>query len=281
MKLLKKYPSLLNWLKPKLSIEILKCLSLENKQSELLIGSVLKTFAKKEVLNLLNSVEMALEGGYRIICPLNPSYPYSLSYNFLYPTPLLVKGVLYPNKKTISVVGSRNCSQLSKKWMSTEFKKFIKSKDNLVIASGGAYGIDQFAHSLSIQSEIPTYCILPTGINNIYPSNLIPLCEQIIETKGAVVSPFPPDFPVYKSNFHFRNRILVLLSDYVFVVEARRRSGSMMTASLSSEYGVPLVTLPQPPVNEFMGNLDLIERGVPFVCSSKDLESWMKSELSN
>lgn len=272
MKLIKKYPSILNWLDPKFSLTQLSAIKSSNlSQSE--IYNLLKyKYSKNKFNTFIDSINKKIDLGFNIICPLDEEYSYKLNFVFNKPTPLIYKGNLYPQKKILTVVGSRKVSQLTKDWMHSEFSNFLKDNKDIVIASGGAYGVDQLAHKISLLNGGITYCVLPTGVNNVYPKNLRPICRSIIDEGGAVLSPFPPNFPVYKSNFYYRNRVLVLISDFVFVVEARRRSGTMMTAGLAAEYGVNLVTLPQIPTSNFMGNIDLINSGHSMIQTSEDLK---------
>ena len=148
----------------------------------------------------------------------------------------------------------------------------LKQKNKKITTfSGGAYGVDQMAHKVSLLAEVPTICFLPTGVNTCYPKTLKPLAKQIMDCGGAVVSPFPPDFPIFKSNFYFRNKILVLLSDLILIAEARRRSGTGMTANMAVSSGKPMVVLPQAAIKNCLGSLDLIDSGLPIVRCKKDL----------
>lgn len=139
------------------------------------------------------------------------------------------------NSKTIAVVGTRNESSLGK----LNCEKFVRTlvQYSLTIVSGLALGIDTTAHKTAIENEGKTVAVLGSGLNNIYPTQNIELAQNIIDSGGAVVSEFPPDYPVLPENFPARNRIISGLSQATLVVEAGSRSGSQITARLALEQG--------------------------------------------
>ncbi len=272
MELFKKYPSLLNWISPALNLDQLLKIQASNQSiAEMELTKINSNFTETNIKALAVQVKKSLQQGADLICPLHQSYPKKMKFVFLSPTPLLVQGVWPLNALAFSVVGSRKITTDTKFWMRGELGSYLGKNKNLKIVSGGAYGVDQEAHNVALIHGVPTVCIVPAGINNIYPSNLKRLANKILLEQGTVIFPFPPDFPIYRSNFYYRNRILVLLSDCILVAQAQRRSGSMMTATLASEYGVPLYTLPQAPRKGNFGCLDLIEKGVPFLKDQSDL----------
>ena len=107
-----------------------------------------------------------------------------------------------------------------------------------------ALGIDSSAHKGALKGEKgKTYAILGCGVDICYPANNIELYLSIIE-KGGIISEFPIGTTPMKANFPQRNRIISGLSDGVFVVEAREKSGSLITADMGLEQGKNIYALP-------------------------------------
>jgi DNA processing protein len=120
----------------------------------------------------------------------------------------------------------------------------LERDPDLVVVSGGARGIDQKAHAMSLRSKSSTVAILPSGIGNPYPGEFRNWFDKIIDSGGAILSSLEPSAPVRKQYFESRNRLIVALAKLVFVVEARRKSGSIMTARLARELGRTVALLP-------------------------------------
>lgn len=172
----------------------------------------------------------------------------------------------------LAVVGSRRPSPEALMWMEHEIPRLLDISEDLGVVSGGAMGVDQKAHSLSIRKKRPTLVFLPSGLSNIYPAALKNWVPSVIETDGAMISPFSPFSPMFKGHFHYRNRLIAALSCLVFVVQARRRSGTMITARSAFECDREIATLPFfPGQGGSQGNLDLIFDGAHIVRDHKDL----------
>ncbi len=277
MDTLLQYISILNWIEPRFTLSELRHLKFDNIRfsDKKLKKLFLKPESLTDLYRLCDDIESSLKRGVNLLCCLDPSFPLALTQNIKHPCPIMLRGRLNFQAINLSVVGSRKPNRNSLDWLEGPFLqslKFMKKNGkDINIMSGGAYGIDQKAHQMSLLSGVTTTCFLPSGINQCYPHNLEPMLHQIEEEGGCVLTPFPPNYPLFKSNFFYRNRILVLLSDIVFVVEARRRSGTMMTSNLAAKYGRTIIALPQPPHTSCMGGLDLIDSGAPMVRSKEDM----------
>ncbi len=177
----------------------------------------------------------------------------------------------------ISVVGSRNPSGPNLEWMNWQLTEFLH-ESNVGIVSGGARGIDQRAHLLAIKSKKPTIALMPVGLKSRYPFAFREYEEAIIETGGAVVSLFPPDHPLFRGNFSVRNYVIAALSPMTLIVEARRRSGTMVTAHAALNLGKEILTIPTFPSNSSgQGNLDLLAEGATLIRDAKDLSvAWSR-----
>ena len=170
----------------------------------------------------------------------------------------------------LSVVGSRNPSTKSLKWM--EDNLLVLFENGVCSISGAAIGIDQKTHTLSTRVKKPTISILPSGINNIYPKSAIPMIDEIIACGGAVISEYSLGQTMLKFNFHNRNRLIAAMGDATLIVEARIRSGTMITAVKAMEINQPLAVLPAFPTDsKACGNVKLLMDGVVPVRDSDDL----------
>jgi len=179
----------------------------------------------------------------------------------------------------LAIVGSRNPESSVLMWMDYYISK-IKNVRNINIVSGGARGVDQKAHTVALRLNAPTTCFLPSGLRELYPSTLCDWVDPIIEAGGAVISQFSPFQPMYKCQFHFRNRLISAMSHMVLVGEARRRSGSLLTAKIALDQGKPLAVLPcSPMTTSGLGSLDLIFDGAQLIRDHLDLDLYIESSL--
>ncbi|RME16137.1 MAG: DNA-processing protein DprA [Bdellovibrio sp.] len=214
-----------------------------------------------------------------LIChPLHPLYPKAF-LNFPTPPTLTIlsqKNSLPVPLSSLSVVGSRNPSENSKKWMEVHFKNFLSKKRRLIV-SGGARGIDQMAHALCLRTENPTLVFLPSGLNHIYPSHLSSWIQPILKGGGAFISCFSPFSSMKKFYFHIRNHLIACFTPLTFVVEAKRKSGSLLTANYAIEEGKEVATLPCSPMDPSgQGNLDLLFEGAHLIRDDSDLFQLME-----
>lgn len=224
-----------------------------------------KLTIKKEVnKNLL----WAQENDNKIITFFCEEYP-ELLRNINNPPPVLfIKGeVKNLQKPQIAIVGSRK-NTLTGANNSYQFAKQL-SKLGIIITSGLALGVDSWAHKGAISKTI---AVLGHDLSFIYPHKHIGLAKEIVKLKGTLVSEFPLDYPLQKSNFPRRNRIISGLSLGVLVVEAKLRSGSLITAYQALEQGREVFALPGA-INDVMsfGCNKLIQQGAKLVLSIDDI----------
>ena len=173
-------------------------------------------------------------------------------------------------KPSLAVVGAREVQVSTRQWLENELGDFLVYNP-LVIISGGARGVDQQAHSLAIRQNCPTIVVLPSGLDNIYPSSL-----QVWLGFGNVLflSEYPPQQEMRRHHFYRRNRIISALSDRLLVVQAKEKSGTMITAKYGIEQGKEIMSVPGDVLNpNFAGNNQLLFDGAQMVRSSLDLKS--------
>lgn len=159
-------------------------------------------------------------------------YPTSLKQITNPPKKLYIAGNIENlNKKGISIIGSRNCSEKGKE-LAKKFS-YDLSKSGFVITSGMAKGIDTAAHIGALNAKGRTIAVLGGGFNHIFPKENTKLFEEIIKSEGTIISEYPLDVSPESKNFIQRNRIVSGLSLALLVIEAKRRSGTSITAEFA------------------------------------------------
>ena len=177
---------------------------------------------------------------------------------------LYVKGkILKSVSKAIAVVGSREMTSRGESLTKKFVKEFVKK--GYTIISGLARGIDTVAHQTALRQGGRTIAVLGNGPDIVYPSENKALAEKIIKS-GALISPYPPGTKPFPKNFLARNRIIVELSKAVLVVEGKRRSGTLSTASWAANAGIDVFAIPGSEATDW-----LIEEGANSVKSPKEL----------
>lgn len=163
-------------------------------------------------------------------------------------------------KKSVSIVGSRSCSRYGS--LEAEHFAQILSEADIQIISGMAIGIDSAAHRGALNAGGTTFAILGCGVDICYPPSNARLYRKILETGGGIISEYPPGTPALAHHFPTRNRIISGLADAVIVIEARARSGSLITADFAIEQGKDVYALPgriHDPLS--LGCLQLLSQG--------------------
>ena len=206
--------------------------------------------SKRQATAILNykapgSIKAELEQtnrkGFKIITLADPSYP-TLLKEIPDPPPFLyVSGGLDGSSKNIAVVGSRNPTAYG--ISATQNLCADLSAIGITIVSGMAIGIDTAAHRGALAGKGKTIAVLGSGLNKIYPSQNRNLFKRISE-EGAVISEFALNTEPEAHHFPIRNRIISGMCMGTVVVEATRRSGSLITARLAADqnrevFGVP------------------------------------------
>ena len=209
----------------------------------------------------------------KIINIKDKQYPKILKKIAKPPEKLYVKGDLDIAKKPcFAVVGTRRCSDYGKQ-ANMEIVSALTDA-GLIIVSGMAKGIDTWAHQTCLEQKGKTIAVLGTGIDekSIYPQENLKLAREIVATGGAVISEFLPGTAGYKGNFPLRNRIISGLCLGVLVIEAKYRSGALITARHACEQKRKVFALPGPihSLNS-QGPNDLIKQGAKLVDRPNDI----------
>ena len=162
------------------------------------------------------------------------------------PRVIFYRGKILPKENCLAVVGTRLCSVYGKN-AAFEIAGAL-SRAGLTIVSGLAPGIDTASHKATIEQKGRTIAVLGTGLDerSIYPRDNIKLAEKIIETGGCLLSEYPPGTRGNKFTFPQRNRIISGLSLGTLVIEAKQKSGALITANYAKEQKRPVFALPGP-----------------------------------
>jgi len=197
-------------------------------------------------------------------------YPELLGQISRPPTELFVRGdpglLQMP---ALAIVGSRNPTQAGVR-NAFEFARHLGST-GFCIVSGLAEGIDTAAHRGALDAGAPTVAFLGHGIDRVYPASNLDLAHEIAE-RGALVSEFPLGTHPGRENFPQRNRLISGMSLGTLVVEAARRSGSLITARFAGEQGREVFALPGSIHNPLArGCHQLIRQGAKLVETADDI----------
>lgn len=158
------------------------------------------------------------------------------------PDKLYCKGKLPDEgRRTAAIVGARECNEYGRR-QAYQFA-FALASAGVQIISGMAKGVDTWAHKGALDAGMDTYAVLGCGVDICYPAQNRQLYEKIQE-KGGVLSQFDEGTPPIPKNFPIRNGIISGLADLVLVVQAREKSGSLITAGLALEQGKTVYAVP-------------------------------------
>lgn len=190
--------------------------------------------------------ERLATAGVGSICRCDPRYPVSLRALENPPAALHVAGgvgrfLRLVAEQPVAVVGARRGSAYGLE-VARSLGRGLGCAGVTVI-SGMALGIDSAAHAGALSAGAPTIAVLPAGADRPYPAAKHALYAQI-RSAGAAVSELPPGAAVWRWSFPARNRIIAALAALTIVVEARERSGALLTAGIARSLGRPVGAVP-------------------------------------
>lgn len=208
--------------------------------------------------------------GIEYISLLDDRYPRLLRETCDAPVGIYVKGQLpEKNNHCISMIGARRCSEYGKR-MAAKFSSEI-AKEGVWIVSGMARGIDSVSHKGTLSVGGKTIAVLGFGHNKCYPSENKQLMKRISET-GCVLSEYPPDTEPEVYYFPQRNRIIAGMSEALIVVEAGKKSGTLITVDKALDYGRTVMAVPSNITSLCgEGTNELIKQGCPVVTCTDDV----------
>ncbi|MEQ8173518.1 MAG: DNA-processing protein DprA [Syntrophomonadaceae bacterium] len=214
--------------------------------------------------------ERLMKGSFDVITIDDDDYPPMLKVIDQAPYVLFYRGRIDVLRQLcLAVVGSRRASPYGRK-TARELARDL-AEEGVVVVSGLARGIDSEAHQGAVDGGGATVAVMGSGVDVVYPPENRRLYEKIQEM-GAIVSEFIPGSHPEAHNFPRRNRIISGLSRGVVVVEARQKSGALITADFALEQGRDVFAVPGPVSSETSrGTNNLIKQGAKLAGSVQDI----------
>ena len=194
--------------------------------------------------NLNKYIQHMIKNKIEIININDNEYPKQLKEIYDPPISLYIKG----NKEilkytTIAVIGCREATEYGKK--ASKYFAYNLAKRGVNIVSGLARGIDTYSHIGAICADGKTTAVIGNGIDSIYPKENAIIAEKILEKGGIIISEYPLGTKPEKMNFPARNRIISGLSKAIIVVEAKEKSGTLLTVDFALEQGRDIYVVPR------------------------------------
>lgn len=213
---------------------------------------------------------VALNSQEQFITIADPLYPMTLKETYCPPLVLFYRGNLsLLHQPSIGVVGTRQITNYGQSALRGLLPPVIKRQ--IVVISGLAQGVDGFSHELALKHGGLTIGVIGTGLDQAYPRNHQTLQDEVAR-QGLVISEYGRGEPPVAYHFPERNRIIAGLSEVVLVVEAKKRSGSLITANIGLDENRSVCAIPgriDAPLS--VGCNSLIAAGAKPILSAQDL----------
>ncbi|MCI9320396.1 MAG: DNA-protecting protein DprA [Lachnospiraceae bacterium] len=207
---------------------------------------------------------------FSFITPFEKEYPDKLKNIPDAPAGLYVRGkVPVESEITVAVVGARDCSEYGR-YVAEELGTFL-GKSGVTVVSGMARGIDGISQWAALEAGGTSIGILGCGVDICYPARNRALFDRLSE-QGTIISEYPPGTPPRPMNFPARNRIVSGLADAVVVIEARCRSGTLITVDMALEQGKEVFVVPGRVTDRLSDGCNrLIKQGAAIMLSPEEL----------
>lgn len=240
-------------------------------ESGLFTGGEIKRLLNKDLKTAEKIINDCESSGISVIPYGEGRYPEALKNIADPPLVIYVKGRMpdFDNLPCICIVGPRNVSEYGKK---AAFSLSLRlAKAGFVIISGGALGGDTCVHLGALKGGGFTVLVTPCGINYRYLVENAPLRNEIAE-KGCLLSEYPPGEACTSYNFEARNRLMSALAQGVVIIEAPKKSGTLITARHALEQGRDLFVIPGTPGNpQYTGSNELLRDGAKPLIDASDI----------
>jgi DNA processing protein len=214
--------------------------------------------------------------GAAMVCAGEPGYPPLLAHTEDAPPLLALRGNRQiAHRPCVAIVGSRNCSATGMKVARILANDLADA--GFTVVSGLARGIDRAAHEASLTAG--TLAVLAGGLAQIYPQQNRPLANDILD-QGLLVSEMPLTHAPRAQDFPRRNRIISGSSLGVVVIEAARRSGSLITARMAAEQNRDVFAVPGSVLDSRAdGTNDLIRKGATLITSASHITEAVRPQI--
>ena len=211
----------------------------------------------------------------KILTILDGAYPQRLKEIYLPPIVLFYRGNLsLLNQRAVGIVGSREHSKYAKECIRDIIPTIVS--DNIVVISGLARGVDTLAHEETLKANGNTIAVIGSGLDVVYPPENAQL-YSVIASRGLILSEDPLMSRPLKFHFPYRNRIIAGLSHGVCVIEAKEKSGSLITANLALSENREVFAVPGSIFSSHSkGTNSLIEAGACLVSSGETISKNLK-----
>ena len=211
----------------------------------------------------------------KVITILDGGYPQRLKEIYLPPIVLFYRGNLsLINRRAVAIVGSRDHSKYAKDCIREIIPALVK--DDIVVISGLARGVDTLAHEETLKANGSTIAVIGSGLDVVYPLENSKLYD-LIAKRGLIISEYPLQSRPLKFHFPYRNRIIAGLSHGVCVIEAKEKSGSLITANLALSENREVFAVPGSIFSiHSKGTNSLIEAGACLVSSGETITKNLK-----
>lgn len=231
---------------------------------------------KKKIVDVQSAKQLlvdCLRKGIKVVCYSDEEYPQSLRDIHNPPCVLFYRGnlKLLSYDRLLTVVGTRNPSDYTvnvTNWICSDLLK-----NNFILISGLAVGVDSLANICSVQVQKPTIAVVACGIDYDYPKENAHLKQDILKYGGLILTEQLPDDKPYRGNFPKRNRILAGLGKGTLITEASLGSGALITANYSYKMGKNIFCVPPTDIfnNRYLGVVKYIRDGAICVFSCNDI----------
>ncbi len=232
------------------------------------VNTILKELNSQSINDKINQYE---QRGIRMVTIFEPEYPSMLRETYMPPWVLYVKGdlSLLAKQHKLAVVGSRQATIYGQKTIEKLFPGLIENQ--IVIVSGLATGIDAYAHQKAIQLGGKTIGVIAGGFEYLYPKENEKLAYAMMKNH-LVISEYPIHTRPQKWHFPLRNRIIAGMCQATLVIEAKQRSGSLITANYAVQEGRDVFAVPGHILGPHStGTNELIQQGAKLIISSQDI----------
>ncbi len=224
----------------------------------------------KQYWNVKEAYEKMQQKGIAMVRFDEPHYPAGLRRIANPPFALYYLGSLPPKESnSLAIIGARDCSEYGR-YMARSFAE-AAARAGMVIISGMARGIDGISQQAALEAMGSTYAVLGCGVDICYPRENRRLYDALRE-KGGILSPYPPGTQPAKTLFPYRNEIVAGLSDAVLVVEARQKSGTLITVDMALGQGKDVYAVPGRLTDRLSDGCNcLIRQGAGIALSPEDV----------
>ena len=179
----------------------------------------------------------------------------------------------------VGIVGSRNSTEYGRKYARI-FAEAL-SKRGITIISGMAIGIDTQAHLGGLKGEGKTVAVLGSGLNNVTPEENLWLYNKILNEGGLIISEKEDEEFAKSSDYQKRNRLICGIADCILVVEAKKSSGTLMTARIAKEQGKTVYFLPNRLNEQNSGGMQILaEEDAKMIFSPSQIKIGKTAEIN-